>query len=362
MANVFAVIMAGGVGARFWPRSREKTPKQLLEIVGPGTMIQNTAKRLDGLIDSKHIFVVTNKAQKAAVIKQLSSVPPQNVLIEPLPRNTAPCLGLAALFIRRIDPRGIIIALPADHAMENVEEYRKVLLLALDVAEDAGYPVTIGIRPKWPETGYGYIQFIDEDNGTNKYFSRGVYRVKTFAEKPILETAEKFVASGDFLWNSGMFVWRVDAILEELKTHLPQLYDGLMKLDAVLGIEKFNSTLELVYGLIRGISIDYGVMEKAQNVLVIKGDFGWSDVGSWDEVYRLSPKDEMGNSVTGKVFLKDTNNSLVYSNDKLVATIGVDDIIVINTEDAVLICRKGKSQEVKEIVDHLKRRQMNEYL
>ncbi len=362
MANVFAVIMAGGVGARFWPRSREKTPKQLLEIVGPGTMIQNTVERLEGFVDGKQIFIVTNKSQKALVIKQLSNVPPQNVLVEPVSRNTAPCIGLAALFIQRLDPRAVVLALPADHIITDVEEYQRVLRLAIEVAEDSGHPVTMGIQPAWPETGYGYIQYVDEDDGKNKYFSRSVYRAKTFAEKPNLETAEKFLASGDFLWNSGMFVWRVDVILHEIKTHLPELYEGLMKLDGVLGTDKFASTLELVYGLVRGISIDYGVMEKAQNVLVIKGEFGWSDVGSWDEVYRIAKKDGKGNFVSGKVILRDTSNSLVYSEDTLVTTIGLDDIIVISTEDAVLICRKGKSQEVKEIVDQLKRRQMNEYL
>jgi len=362
MANVFAVIMAGGVGARFWPRSREKMPKQLLEIVGPGTMIQNTVKRLDGLAEPKQIFIVTNKLQKAAVIKQLPSVPPQNVLAEPVSRNTAPCIGLAALYINRLDPKAVVLTLPADHTVEDVKEFQRVLKLAIEVAADSGSPVTVGIEPKWPETGYGYIQFVDEKDESNKYFSQGVYRVKTFAEKPILETAEKFLASGDFLWNSGMFVWRVDVILDLLKTLLPDLHEGLMKLDAVLGTDKFTSTLEYVYGVVRPISIDYGIMEKAQNVLVIKGEFGWSDVGSWDEVYRISTKDENGNCMSGNVFLKDTRNSLIYSNDRLVATIGLDDVIVINTEDAVLVCRKGKSQEVKEIVDQLKRRQFNEYL
>lgn len=362
MTNVFGVIMAGGVGARFWPRSRQKTPKQLIEIVGSGTMLQNTVKRLEGVVDPKQIFIVTNKVQKAAVIKQLPSVPPQNVLVEPLSRNTAPCLGLASLYINRLDPRAVILALPADHLVQDVEEFRRVLRLAIEVASESGSPVTIGIEPKWPETGYGYIQFIDEADGTNKYFSHGVYRVKTFAEKPILETAEKFLASGDFLWNSGMFVWRVDVVLEQLKTFLPDLYDGLMKLDGVLGTDKFQSTLEFIYGLIRPISIDYGIMEKASNVLVIKGEFGWSDVGSWDEVYRISTKDENGNYVSGKVLMKDTTNSLIYSNDKLVATIGLENVIVVSTEDAVLICQRGKSQDVKEIVEQLKRKQMNEYL
>jgi mannose-1-phosphate guanylyltransferase len=362
MANVFAVIMAGGVGARFWPRSREKTPKQLLEIVGQGTMIQNTLKRLEGVVDNKRVFIVTNRVQKALVIKQLPTVPPQNILVEPVSRNTAPCIGLAALFINRIDPHGVMIVLPADHAIEDVEEFQRVLRLAIEVAEDSRRPVTIGIQPTWPETGYGYIQFVDEEDGKNKYFSRGVYKAKTFAEKPNLETAERFLASGDFLWNSGMFLWRVDVILDEIRRHLPELHEGLMKLDGVLGTDKFLSTLELVFGVIRGISIDYGIMEKAEDVLVIKGTFGWSDVGSWDEVYRIAEKDEKGNCTSGQVILKDTSDSLVFSNDRLVAAVGVDDLIIVTTEDAVLICRKGKSQEVKEIVDHLKRRQLDEYL
>jgi len=325
-------------------------------------MIQNTVKRLEHLVENKNIFVVTNKVQKALVIKQLPSVPPQNILVEPVPRNTAPCLGLATLFINRLDPHGIVITLPADHVVENVDEYQRVLQLACEVAEDSGSPVTIGIEPKWPETGYGYIQFVDEDDGKNKYFSRGVYRAKTFAEKPNLETAERFLASGDFLWNSGMFLWRVDVIFKEIKTHLPELHEGLMKLDGVLGTGKFINTLELVYGMIHGISIDYGIMEKAENVFVIKGAFGWSDVGSWDEVYRIAEKDEKGNCTSGQVVLKDTSNSLIYTNDRVIATIGVDGLIVIATKDAVLVCKKGKSQEVKEIVDLLKRRQFDEYL
>lgn len=362
MANLYAVIMAGGVGARFWPRSREKTPKQLLEIVGSGTMIQNTVRRLDGFIDSKNIFVVTNKVQKASVIKQLPSIPPQNIFGEPIGRNTAPCIGLAALFIRRLDPNGVMVILPSDHVIQMVEEFQRILRLAVNVAIESGHLITIGIKPTRPETGYGYIQFIDEDDSASKYFSQGVYKVKTFAEKPNYPTAEKFLQSGDFLWNSGIFIWRVDVILDEFKRLLPDLYDGLMKIEQTLGTEKFHSTLEYVYGVVRGISIDYGVMEKAGSVYVIKGDFGWSDVGSWDEVSNISEKDENNNVVRGKVITRETSDSFIYSNDKLIVTIGVNDLIIITTDDAVLVCRRGKSQDVREIVDYLKRKQMNDFL
>ncbi|MBI4811218.1 MAG: mannose-1-phosphate guanylyltransferase [Ignavibacteriales bacterium] len=362
MPNVYAVIMAGGVGTRFWPRSREKTPKQLLEIVGEGTMIQNTVNRISDLIDPKNILIVTNKIQKPSVAKQLSNIPEDNIIVEPQGRNTAPCIGLAGLFVRRIDPEAVMVVLPADHIMHNEEEFRRVLRLAIWVAYESGKLITVGIHPTRPETGYGYIQVIDEDGKTNPYFDRGVYRVKTFAEKPNLATAKQFLQSGDFLWNSGIFIWRVDTIMNEIQIHLPDLYNELLKIDGSIGDEKYDNIVETTYRMIRGISIDYGVMEKAKEVYVIKGNFGWSDVGSWDEVYRISGKDDNGNSITGQAFLHDTKNTLVYSGDKLVATVGVEDLIVIATDDAVLVCKKGQSQDVKEIVDYLRRKQKVEYL
>lgn len=362
MPKTIAVIMAGGVGTRFWPRSRERSPKQLLEILGKGTMIQNTVKRLEGFINSRDVLVVTNRTQKAMVMKQLDHLPEENILVEPVGRNTAPCIGLAALHVRQIDAKAVMVVLPADHVVQNDEEFRRVMQLAVDTAYESGNLLTIGIKPTNPETGYGYIQMFTEDGDHNPYHTKGVYKVKTFAEKPNLQTAERFLASGDFLWNSGMFIWRVDAILKEVERCLPDLYDELTKIGNAIGAPAYQSVLEKVYGVIRGISIDYGVMEKAEKVFVIPGDFGWSDIGSWDEVYRLSGKDEHGNSITGKVIQKDTVNSYIYSPDKFVATIGVEDLIIVNSGDALLICRRGKSQDVKEIADYLKRKQMNEYL
>ena len=362
MARLCAVIMAGGVGTRFWPRSREKTPKQLLEIAGKGTMIQNTIRRLDKIVPRSDTFIVTNRSQRALVAKQLPDIPEENIIVEPVGRNTAPCIGLAALHAKRLDPSAVMVVLPADHIIEDVTEFQRILGIAVDTALDSRSLLTIGIHPTSPETGYGYIQMYVEDGTHNPYFSRGVNRVKTFAEKPNLQTAQGFLRSGDFLWNSGMFVWRVDVILEEIQQCMPELYAELVKIDQVIGTSLYQATLEYAYGMIRGISIDYGVMEKSNKVYVIPGQFGWSDIGSWDEVYRISGKDDNGNSITGRVVQRETKNCYVYSPDKVVATVGVEDLIIVNTADALLVCRRGRSQDVKEVADYLKRKRMDEYL
>ena len=256
-----------------------------------------------------------------------------------------------------------MLVLPADHIMQNEEEFRRVLSLAIWVAYESGKLITVGIQPTRPDTGYGYIQIVDADEDKdNPYIDRGVHRVKTFAEKPNLATAQQFLESGDFLWNSGMFIWRADTILREIEHLLPEMHQELSKIDGAIGSEKYEHVLETAYRIMRSISIDYGVMEKARDVYVIKGGFGWSDVGSWDEVYRASGKDEKGNSVTGKTFLQHTNNTFVYAGNKFVAAIGVDNLIVISTDDAVLVCKRESSQEVKEVVDYLRRKQMNELL
>jgi len=361
MNRVYAVIMAGGIGSRFWPRSRARTPKQLLEIFGSGTMIQNTIARIQSLVPHAKTLVVTNAIQKAAVASQLSFLPPENILVEPVGRNTAPCIGLAATWIKRHDPEAVMVVLPADHLIRNEQEFLRVLALAVTTAEKTSGLLTIGIQPSHPETGYGYIQFSD-DESNNPYRSEGVFRVKTFAEKPTSETAERFVESGDFLWNSGMFVWKAETILKEIEVHLPELSEQLKILEPTVGTPGYEAALEQAYGLMRGISIDYGVMEKAGNVYVAKGDFGWSDVGSWDEVVRLTETNGEGNAFRGSVITRDSRNNFIDAGNKIVATIGVEDLIIVTTEDAVLVCRKGQSQEVKEIVDFIRRKQMNDYL
>jgi mannose-1-phosphate guanylyltransferase len=362
MTRVFGVVMAGGVGTRFWPRSRERNPKQAIEIFGKGTMIQNTTGRLAKKVQAQDIFVITNRLQHSLLVKQLPFISEQNILDEPVGRNTAPCIGLAALHIQRVAPDGVMIVLPADHVIGDDKEFLRILDLAVATAAESRSLLTIGIHPTHPETGYGYIQVFTEPGPHNPYHDRGVLKVKTFAEKPNPQTAAQFIASGDFLWNSGMFVWRADVILEEIRRCLPDLHTELMKIDQTIGTPYYQPTVDMAYGLIRGISIDYGVMEKAQQVYCIPGDFGWSDIGSWDEVYRQSGKDASGNTITGKVIQKDTKSSYIYSPDKVVATIGVEDLIIVNTDDALLVCKRGRSQDVKEIADFLKRKQMHEYL
>ncbi|MGA9115187.1 MAG: mannose-1-phosphate guanylyltransferase [Bacteroidota bacterium] len=362
MGKTFAVIMAGGVGTRFWPRSREKSPKQSLEIVGKGTMIQNTVRRMERVVHLADVFIVTNRTQKNIIQKQLPQFDEERILVEPLGRNTAPCIGLAALHIRRLDPEAVMIVSPADHLIEDTEEFARVMALAVQIAAESHSLLTVGIHPTHPETGYGYIQMFVEEGEHNPYVGRGVLKVKTFAEKPNLQTARQFLASGDFLWNSGMFVWRVEEILRQIHKCLPELGAELDRIDAAIDTPQYAATVERAYGVIRGISIDYGVMEKAEAVYVIPGKFGWSDIGSWDEVYRVSGKDDGGNSINGKVIQKDTTGTYIHSPGRLVATVGVSDLIIIDTEDALLVCKRGRSQDVKEISDYLRRKQMNEYL
>ncbi|HLB00751.1 MAG TPA: sugar phosphate nucleotidyltransferase, partial [Bacteroidota bacterium] len=250
----------------------------------------------------------------------------------------------------------------ADHLIADEAEFRRILSLAIWVAYESGKLITIGINPSRPETGYGYIQVVDEDGATNPYLSRGIFRVKTFAEKPNRETAQRFLESGDFLWNSGMFIWKVDTILREIAASLPELSGELGKIEASIGTDHIAQAIETGYRIIRGISIDYGVMEKAHEVYVLRGEFGWSDVGSWDEVYRISGKDADGNSVSGKAVLHGTKNTLVHSGDWIVAAVDVEDLIIIASYNAILVCKRGESQDVKEVVDYLRRKQMTDYL
>ena len=362
MAQVFTVVMAGGVGSRFWPRSRERSPKQLLDIVGEGSMLQQTVARLAPLTDAEHTLVVTNAVQQEAVAKQLPSVPVANILVEPVGRNTAPCIALAAAWIRRKDPDALMVVLPADHLIRDEKEFVRVLKTSLRVADETGALLTIGIQPTSPETGFGYIQYADDEGAPNPHRKDGVFRVKTFAEKPNQETAERFLESGDFLWNSGMFVWKVRRIWEEIREHLPETSEQIETVDKAIGTSAYAQALETAYGLIRGISIDYGVMEKARDVYVVKGDFGWSDVGSWDEAARLAQADSDGNVAHGKVLFKDARNVFVEGSERFVAAIGVEDLIVVSTDDALLICKKGKSQDVKEVVDYIRRKQISDLL
>jgi len=354
--NLFALIMAGGIGSRFWPRSKEKTPKQLLKIFGDNTMIQDTVARLNGVIPNENIFVITNKVQREEIIKQLPGVPIKNILEEPFGRNTAACIGLASVMMEEKSKDAVTIVLPADHIIRDKISFHNTLKSAAKFANESKGLVTIGIIPTRPETGYGYIQIDDS------IVTENIHKVLTFAEKPNYATAVRFLESGDFLWNSGMFIWRIDSILEEIRKYMPELYEGLETIKKSMYAPNFGEVLSNVYGQLKNISIDYGIMEKSQKVFLTKGDFSWNDVGSWEEVYLLSEKNEDGNVIVGKVFTDMTSESYIYSPDKFTAVIGAENFIVINTDDALLICRRDKTQDVKKIIEHLKFSKMTEHL
>jgi len=348
--------MAGGVGSRFWPRSKKRKPKQLLNIFGENTMIQDTVKRLKGLVDSEKIYIITNEMQRPGIEEQLEQIPKENIIVEPFGRNTAACIGLASILIQQKDKDSVTFVLPADHIIKEEQEFQKTLINAANFAFESSGLVTIGIIPSRPETGYGYIQ-IDESQVKDN-----VYQVYTFAEKPNYSTAVRFLESGDFLWNSGMFIWRTDTILNEIKELMPDLYEGLQQIKNDTGSIRYNDTLIKVYGQLKKISIDYGIMEKSKNVFLVKGNFSWNDVGSWEAVYQLSDKDEEGNVKVGDVYTDLTVDSYVYSPNKFTAIIGVDNLIVINNDDALLICKRDKSQDVKKVIDYLKFNKLDEHL
>lgn len=360
--DTYALIIAGGVGARFWPRSRTHTPKQLLEIIGNGTMIQNTVYRLDPIVPHDRILVVTGAQQADEVRRQLPRIPAENILVEPVGRNTAPAIALGAQILRKRVGEAIMVVLPADHLVHDIAAFQDTLKNAVAVADASKGFVTIGVTPTRPETGYGYIQF-HKDEQNRPYAAHSGYSVVTFAEKPNTETALRFLESGDFVWNSGMFIMRVSALLNGIVDHLPELADELDKLEQAIDTPEFPHALEQAYSEMRPISIDYGVMEKEEHRFVIPADFGWNDLGSWDEVARLFPRDEQENAVSGQVFLRDVKNCHISTvGNRIAAAIGVEDLIVIDTDDAVLVCRKGRSQDVKEVVDYLRKNGFTKHL
>ncbi len=353
--RVFAVIMAGGVGARFWPQSRESMPKQFINVFGDRTLYQRTFDRISTLVSPENVFVVTNATQRLLAAEQLPQIPDKNIIAEPFGRNTAPCIAVAASVISSMTEDAVMVVLPADHLISQEDNFIAQMKDATRLAEMRRALVTIGIRPTHPETGYGYIHF-DVGSVEKDISERGGRRVIAFKEKPDHGTAVKFLESGDYLWNSGMFVWRVDVILEELKRNLTHFSDFRSQLRDSFGRPQFDKILEEFYLRAESISIDYAVMEKTQNVLTIPSNFVWSDVGSWDEVYRLSDRDGDGNSFKGDIVSLRSQSNLVWADEKTIGLVDVDDMIVVETKDAVLICRRGKSQGVKEIVESLKKK------
>lgn len=355
----YAVIMAGGGGTRFWPLSRQQMPKQLLNISGNDVMLNETIKRLADIIDLKNILVVTNKKQ-GDIIKELiiNDLPRENILLEPMGKNTSACITYAAMVINSRCPDAVMCVLPSDHYITDEERFRRAILKACTAAEKSGKLVAIGIRPAFPATGYGYIRFI---NSSDSGFEEA-YEAEEFVEKPSPEKARSFLESGNYLWNSGMFIWKVSTIIENMGRYLPRLYRTMSKIRDFIGTEKEEAVLDTVYSELQNISIDFGIMERSDEVLVIPGDFGWNDVGSWDALGSIFPTDENGNIVRAKYVGINTRNSVIFGNGRLIATIGCENMIIAETADALLICPKDKAQEVRNIVELLKSRGMEEYI
>ena len=352
------VIMAGGIGARFWPRSRKSAPKQLLDLFGEGTLIEETVERARRLTSPECIWIVTSPPLKEAIQNILPDFKDEQFILEPMGRNTAPAIGLSAINLARRDSEATMVVLPADHRIPDRDPFDNAIRAAVEVVSKQEVLTTIGIHPTRPETGYGYIQI----DTKKPQIAPDVFRVKTFAEKPNLSTAKLFLESGDFLWNSGIFIWRVSTILEQFTEFLPDLHSALNEIADALDTPEANKVIERVYNSLRGISIDYGVMEKAADVCVVKGGFHWSDVGSWEEVWRLCDKDEKGNALLGDHLAIHSTNNLVDGRDKFYVLLGVKDLIIVETEDAVLICPRKKTQQVREIVDELAKGNHKRYL
>ncbi len=358
--NVYTILMAGGVGTRFWPRSRKKYPKQVLNIVDHETMIQTTYKRVKGLVDDSNIFVVTNYDQKDIIKENLPNLKDENFILEPFGRNTAPCIGLAAIHAIVKDPDSVMLVLPADHIIEDTSKFKEVTEIAVKFATENDALLTLGIEPTFPSTGYGYIQ---RGEGVAKVKDHQICKVKTFAEKPNVDTAKRFLESGDFFWNSGMFIWKTSTILEEINEKLPEIYQGLKELKEYIGSSKYTEKVDEIYRRIRGISIDYGVMQSSERVYVIPTDIGWNDVGSWETVYDISEKDK--NKIAGDyedLIVVDSSECFVHSPEKVVALVGMKNVLVVDTGDALLICKKSHAQKVKDVVDQLNKKGLNELL
>lgn len=355
----YVVIMAGGIGSRFWPKSRTNFPKQFLDILNTGsTLIQSTYKRFASFILPENIYVVTSDEYVNIVKMQIPELPLQNILGEPSRKNTAPCLAYISFKLKELDPKASLIVAPSDHLIIDDTAFRKVCLEALSFVNKHNALITLGIQPTHPNTGYGYIQYEQHPVSDN------VYKVKTFTEKPNLEIAKTFLLSGEFLWNAGIFVWQIKNIISALEQFLPEMYEVFHAEE-----EHFNTTgeieaLQRIYPQCTNISIDFGIMEKADNVYIIPSAFGWSDLGTWNSAYENLPKDGNQNAISGnEVMTVDSTNCIIQApKDKLLVLQGLEDFIIVDTEDVLLICRKDHEQDIKEYVSEVKRNKGERYL
>ena len=354
-----AVIMAGGGGTRFWPLSRKSCPKQLVCLTGDDIMINETIKHFRNVVPIADSYIVTNAEQAKLMDEQVdTSFDQSHILREPMGRNTAPCVLYAAMRLMKEHGDCVMAILAADHHIADVKEYERVLRLAFKSAEETDKMVTIGLWPTFPSTGYGYIRFSDQPTLGDE-----VYNLKRFVEKPELARAEEYVRSKKYLWNSGMFIWKASVILRAFQEFLPEMYNRMNEIYEKLGTPEEEKAIAEVYPNLESLSIDYGIMEKAQDVLVIPAEFGWNDVGSWDTLSAVIPGDEDNNVVRGRYLGIETENCVVYgTTGKLIATIGLEDIVIVDTKDALLVCHKSQAQEVKRMVEKIKTTEFEDVL
>lgn len=352
-----ALIMAGGRGERFWPKSRKNLPKQFLSLTDDGkTMIQLTVERILPLVKLEDIFIATNKAYRELVLEQIPGLPEENILCEPIGRNTAPCIGLGAIHIAQKYDDAIMFVLPSDHLIKFTNMFLKTLETGAEVAEHNTNLVTIGITPDYPETGYGYIKF------DPRRTEGQAYAVERFVEKPSLEVAKEYLSTEEYLWNSGMFIWKISSILKNIQKFMPDTYESLLKIKEAIGTPQQESVLEKEFHNMQSQSIDYGIMEKADEIYILPGTFGWDDVGSWLAVERIKKTNEFGNAVSGNIITVNTHNCIIQGDKKLIAIVGMEDTIVVDTTDATLICAKDSAGDIKKVTENLKICNRNEYI
>ena len=344
----YAVILAGGGGTRFWPLSRAKKPKQLLNLTGKDCLVNETADRLAALTGGRNLFVVTSAQQRVQILQATAGkIPSDNVFFEPAARGTAACIGYAAIRLRRLFGDGIMIVTPSDAYVRDTDAYLQTLSAAAEAAERYDCPVTVGVQPTYAATGYGYIRYGDRLGAARK--------VIRFTEKPCEADAEQYFESGKYLWNCGIFVWKISLVLEKIGQYLPDIRAGLEKIAAALGTPDEEKVTAEVYPSLRNISVDYGIMERTTDTLTVKGSFGWSDIGSWDALDAVYGKDAQGNVLVGDVAAPDCENCVFFSSDRLLAAFGMKDIIAVETEDAVMVCPKDRAQDVKKLVEYLRK-------
>ena len=359
MKKTYGIIMAGGGGTRFWPVSRQKKPKQLLNLSGKDLMINETIDRLRRVVNLEDIFIITNSSQAEEMMEVTQNrILKDHILVEPSARNTAACIGYAAMEIEKKYGDGIMIVAPSDAYIKNVDKYVEVLEQAVEAVERENKLVTIGIMPTFPATGYGYIKFEKTEN-------TAVKTVTEFKEKPDEERAKYYISTGNYVWNSGIFIWKASTILKKYKKYIPDIYAELIKIGEAINTENDLETIRAIYPEIRKISVDYAIMEPSAmegEVLVIPGEFGWSDVGSWDMMNVLRETDSQGNIAFGDTVMIDTSNTIVYSSGKLVSVVGVDNLVVVETDDAIMVCKKENAQDVKKIVEKLEASGRTEFL